>query len=746
MYEEPHVVRIWPPSAVAPLDGINLNRTLAFDRDLLQTNDATFSRTENAPKLTPREGFGVELSLPERTARPVLVLGNTSFAQMQRSLPASPHPWLVAPAEFGRRGRIVAGQKVIFGLARSMWWHEPGPNHYLMPLGSAMWVKPGQRVELAAPSVCVIGDAAFDVSPDTTAVPETRPTASSAAQPLRVEPLAVTERHMDALGRFPQQPLDTLLHIAEQPEAIALMRAPALLSPFLRSPHTNHRLLPALVREQPRLLFVYAQPDDTCGVLLSGHDLQGWLDQLANVLGQPPGVARVALGSQPQRDATSHAGVLAVADARPTQWTKTVYPSGEHPLPAYSPSAPSAQSPHVLPSLPSSAARDSTSLLNALSSDGGRVEYGGFASKNPDLASQLRMLTYDRNELGVLILGETGTGKGRLARVIHDRSMRARGPFVTVNCAAIAKGVMDSELFGHSRGAFTGALSREGLVATAHRGTLFLDEIGDAPMNVQLALLRLLDDGFIRPVGADRERRVDVRALAATSAPLEKLVEQGTFKRDLFYRLANLQVRLPPLRERLEDLPEICEEILDGEGCQARLTPKALERLAGYHWPGNIRELRSILLQAINLAGDVTRLEEFLFSHLPETRRAADPGPPPIRASSEVLEHAALLWTANLPEDDERRAQLSVEVREPTWPSNAYHARACKRAALIEISLQHPRDTWPPRIVGLWKKQFREGWHLSEEGRGRRDLMKRLGMDEKDEHATRWLVQWVGGG
>lgn len=131
-----------------------------------------------------------------------------------------------------------------------------------------------------------------------------------------------------------------------------------------------------------------------------------------------------------------------------------------------------------------------------------------------------------------------------------------------MNCAAIPRDVTESELFGHRRGAFTGALAREGLVTSADGGTLFLDEIGDAPLNVQLALLRLLDAGMIRPVGADRERHVDVHVVAATSAPIEQLMEQGKFKTDLYYRLAQLQLRLPPLRERLDDLADLCRELL----------------------------------------------------------------------------------------------------------------------------------------------------------------------------------------
>jgi len=204
----------------------------------------------------------------------------------------------------------------------------------------------------------------------------------------------------------------------------------------------------------------------------------------------------------------------------------------------------------------------------------------------------------------VLIQGETGTGKERLARAIHTWSPRSAAPFVAVNAAAIPEALVESELFGHVKGAFTGALrDRSGAFQAAQGGTLLLDEIGDLPLDLQSKLLRVLQEGSVRPVGAERPVQVDVRVIAATHVDLEAAVEEGRFRRDLYYRLAVFPLHLPPLRERLEDLPLLCEVLLDE---QARRTGRAglsvdecaLKRLARYSWPGNLRELANALERA----------------------------------------------------------------------------------------------------------------------------------------------------
>lgn len=209
----------------------------------------------------------------------------------------------------------------------------------------------------------------------------------------------------------------------------------------------------------------------------------------------------------------------------------------------------------------------------------------------------------------VLILGETGTGKERLARVVHGLSPRANGPFVKINCAAIPAGLLESELFGHVKGAFTGAVrDRPGRFAAADGGTLLLDEIGDLPIDLQSKLLRVLQEGTFEPVGGDRTSKADVRILAATHVDLPAAVAAGRFREDLYYRLAVFPVTLPPLRERLDDLPQLATELLVEVAARAgrrgsTLGADALDRLVGHTWPGNVRELANVLERAAILSG-----------------------------------------------------------------------------------------------------------------------------------------------
>lgn len=213
----------------------------------------------------------------------------------------------------------------------------------------------------------------------------------------------------------------------------------------------------------------------------------------------------------------------------------------------------------------------------------------------------LRTRQVARTDTPVLIRGETGTGKERLARAIHEWSPRADRPFVKINCAAIPAGLLESELFGHVKGAFTGAnADRAGRFATANGGTLLLDEIGELPLELQAKLLRVLQEGTFEPVGSDRTVKVDVRMLAATHVDLEAAIAEKRFREDLYYRLAVFPLRLPPLRERLEDLPKLCTSLLADLGertgrTNVAVSPEGLAHLATYPWPGNVRELANVL-------------------------------------------------------------------------------------------------------------------------------------------------------
>lgn len=211
------------------------------------------------------------------------------------------------------------------------------------------------------------------------------------------------------------------------------------------------------------------------------------------------------------------------------------------------------------------------------------------------------------SEISVLLLGESGTGKEMVSRALHDQSKRASGPFVTVECSGLSESLFESELFGHERGAFTGAVSRkQGLVAAARGGTLFLDEIGDVPLALQVKLLRLIETGTYRTVGGVELQHADFRLVCATHRHLEDMVEAGTFRRDLFYRISAFPIELPSLAERVEDIPLLVDVLLQRipEAETKSLTPAALSALQGYTFPGNIRELRNILERAVLLSDD----------------------------------------------------------------------------------------------------------------------------------------------
>ena len=209
------------------------------------------------------------------------------------------------------------------------------------------------------------------------------------------------------------------------------------------------------------------------------------------------------------------------------------------------------------------------------------------------------------SDASVLLLGESGTGKELVARAIHDASARAAGPLVVVDCASLPETLFESELFGHERGAFTGATaSRPGLAEAASGGTLFLDEVGDIPLPMQVKLLRLLESGTYRRVGSTELRRTDVRVVAATHRDLKAMVADGRFRQDLYYRLATFPIRLPALRERLDDIALLAPALLARVAPQRRLTlaPGALARLMRHPFPGNVRELRNVLERAALLA------------------------------------------------------------------------------------------------------------------------------------------------
>ena len=239
----------------------------------------------------------------------------------------------------------------------------------------------------------------------------------------------------------------------------------------------------------------------------------------------------------------------------------------------------------------------------------------GFGLITEDAGMKDLMATVARvapSDLPVLVQGESGTGKELVARAIHSASPRARQPFVAINCAAMAESLLESELFGHEKGSFTGAVMRKpGLFEAADKGVLFLDEIGEVSAAVQVKLLRAIETREVLRLGSTRPVRVDVRIVSATNKNVKTEMQEGRFREDLYYRLNGVTIRLPPLRERRGDIPLLARHFLDRFGPRKHLTPRALETLTAYAWPGNVRELQMVIHRAAILArGDAIDTED----------------------------------------------------------------------------------------------------------------------------------------
>ena len=273
--------------------------------------------------------------------------------------------------------------------------------------------------------------------------------------------------------------------------------------------------------------------------------------------------------------------------------------------------------------------------------------FGQVSAVSPPMIEVLELLGgLSRTAVTVTLIGETGTGKDVLARAIHDESTRATGPFVVFDCGAIAPNLAESELFGHERGAFTGAHSKHpGVFERARGGTLFLDEIGELPLDLQPKLLRLIDHRSVRSVGGKIDRRVDVRILAATNRDLASLVATKQFRQDLYFRLAAAVVRLPSLRQRPEDLPHLVRRLLEdmGHGDLA-VAPETLQALRAHDWPGNIRELKNTLAFAAAFAEGGT-IEPRHLRFLPASEEAALDRLPLGGFPLELIERAAIQQT-----------------------------------------------------------------------------------------------------
>jgi two-component system NtrC family response regulator len=329
--------------------------------------------------------------------------------------------------------------------------------------------------------------------------------------------------------------------------------------------------------------------------------------------------------------------------------------------------------------------------------DGRRAAAGppdeGLVGESPEMGVVYALIArVAPTDATVLIAGETGTGKELIANAIHAASSRRHGPFVSVDCSALAPGLLESELFGHVKGSFTGAVAtKPGLVEIADRGTLFLDEISNVSMGTQGMLLRFLESNEFRPVGGVETKKVDIRLVAATNRDLAELVAQGTFREDLYYRLNVVPVRLPPLRERPSDIPVLVRHFLgERRGPNARIPlrflPEALDLLLRYPWPGNVRELKNLVERLIvTVDEDVVRAE-----HLPDyiSRRLPPPVSPVPRTNEELKQmKKALLERA--PHDLERAFVLAALRRNDWNVSRAARETGLQRSNFHALMRKH---------------------------------------------------------
>ena len=312
------------------------------------------------------------------------------------------------------------------------------------------------------------------------------------------------------------------------------------------------------------------------------------------------------------------------------------------------------------------------------------LEFPGVLGVSPRMKEITRLLVLvSPSEATVLLLGETGTGKELVAQAIHLNSHRRQGPFVVVNCAALPETLLESELFGHEKGAFTGATAKkEGRFLLAHQGTFFLDEIGELQPSTQAKILRVLQNREFEPLGSTRTLKVDVRIIAATNRNLESMVQQGTFRDDLYYRLHVFPVMVPALRERLEDLPLLVDFFLKRfrekyhRPVQA-LAPEVLQTFRLYSWPGNIRELENTLERGIILCqGETLSLADLppqLQRLAQEPKRPFETEPSPPEWEKEFIFHTLEKHAWNR---QEAAAALQISLEELDFKIRAYNLKA----------------------------------------------------------------------
>jgi len=342
-------------------------------------------------------------------------------------------------------------------------------------------------------------------------------------------------------------------------------------------------------------------------------------------------------------------------------------------------------------------------------------EFAGIIAHSPKMESLFQLIpSVAQTDSSVLITGETGTGKDLLAEAIHQASARAKGPFVKLNCGALPETLLESELFGHVKGAFTGAVeNKSGRFRLAHNGTLFLTEIGDLPLSLQVKLLSFLDDRTFYPIGASKPAKVDVRVIAATHRNLEGMVREKRFREDLLFRLNVVRMHLPPLRERGEDAELIMNHFLNLFRSTFKkqvkgFEPSARELLLDYAFPGNVRELRNIVEYAVNVCDGETVTLEHLPLYLTQPDRYAPPPPPPMEESPRAAAPGAA------PADARTAAPAASRPRPENWED-------AERELIMDALLQAKgRRGQAADILGwarstLWRKMRKHGLDQGED-------------------------------
>jgi len=340
--------------------------------------------------------------------------------------------------------------------------------------------------------------------------------------------------------------------------------------------------------------------------------------------------------------------------------------------------------------------RDRTHEMRLEEEASNRMHLGGLIGNSTVMQELFRqILRAAASEASILITGESGTGKELVARALHDNSSRAKGPYIRVHCAAFPEQLLEGELFGHARGAFTGATAaREGRFEAAHGGTLLLDEIGEVPLSVQVKLLRVLQEREIERLGENQTRKVDVRIIAATHRDLPAMVSRGEFRADLYYRLRVLPLHLPALRERSEDIPLLANAMLANiltrhPGRDLQISSEALGALSAYRWPGNVRELGNALEYAVVQADGATILSRHL---PPEIYKAAQAGgSSAVEAPAQAASLVQRYYRSPVQQEGQEKEMLLLALKE---------TGGNKAAAAVKLGMS--RTT-------LWKKLKQHG-------------------------------------